>query len=412
MKAFFNLRRITAIPVYSFVLIISLIFSGCRKDRYPVNGDPNQFTYFSEEYPPFNYLSDGIASGVSVDILEDLFQRLNLSLDRSSVEVSLWAPAYEMVLDTPGTMLFSMVRTDAREELFKWVGPIAPHTDVLISMAGSGNEITEITDLNNYFTGVVEGFSSLDLLLNHGVLRSNIVIYDDMKALYKALRDTREVKYIATGAAAHQLIIESLGYPESDFRAPFIIRTDELYYAFNKETAEEMITDFQNALNLLKMDKAEDGSSIYEKILNRYQVVQYAEDGLTDEQVIALVELTAADLEEDAPATIIKVNQGLHPYKDQDQPALYSFFYDSNLVMIGHADNPLLVNKSFAGKPDAAGKKFRDEILAGALENGSGWVDYVYTKPDRSGLYHKTTYFQLVTGSDSKQYIVCSGKFK
>jgi hypothetical protein len=93
-----------------------------------------------------------------------------------------------MVLDTPGTMLFSMVRTDAREELFKWVGPIAPHTDVLISMAGSGNEITEITDLNNYFTGVVEGFSSLDLLLNHWVLRSNIVIYDDMKALYKALR--------------------------------------------------------------------------------------------------------------------------------------------------------------------------------------------------------------------------------
>jgi polar amino acid transport system substrate-binding protein len=81
------------------------------------------------------------------------------------------------------------------------------------------------------------------------------------------------------------------------------------------------------------------------------------------------------------------------PYKDQDQPALYSFFYDSNLVMIGHADNPLLVNKSFAGKPDAAGKKFREEILAGALENGCGGFDYVYTKPDRSGLYHNKLIF-------------------
>ncbi|MFO7617308.1 MAG: transporter substrate-binding domain-containing protein [Bacteroidales bacterium] len=404
--------KINALGVLAVLLILPFLFSSCRKDRYAVNGDPTRFSYHTEEYPPFNYLAEGMATGVSVDILEDLFKRMNIPLDRSSVEVGLWAPAYGKVLETPETMLFSMVRTDAREDLFKWVGPIAPHTDVLISLAGSGNEINQLTDLNNFFTGVVEGFSSFDLLLGHGVLRANIVTYSDMKELYMALADTREVQFIATGEASHKLILEALGYPESDFASPYIIRSDELYFAFNIETAAEMITEFQNALHLLKLDKAQDGSSVYEKILNRYQVVQYAEDGLTDELVTGLVALTASHLSADAPGTISKVNQGQHPYKDKDLPALYSFFYDTSVVMIGHADNPLLVNKSFAGKPDAAGKKFRDEIVAGALAQGSGWIDYVYTKPDQSGLYHKTTYFQLVTGSDSKQYIVCSGKFK
>jgi len=46
------------------------------------------------------------------------------------------------------------------------------------------------------------------------------------------------------------------------------------------------------------------------------------------------------------------------------------------------------------------------------LEEGSGWVDYIYTKPDQSGLYLKTTYFTLTTGSDGKQYIVCAGRYK
>jgi polar amino acid transport system substrate-binding protein len=394
------------------LLLFGLVFTSCKRDRYPVNGDPTQFRYLTEEYPPFNFLANGVAAGVSVDILEELFQKLKLPLDRSAVEVWLWAPAYDSTLNRPGTMLFSMVRTPSRENLFKWVGPIAPHTDVLIALAGSQNQINQLTDLNNYFTGVVEGFSSIDLLLSHGVLRANIVLYNDMKELYKALYDTREVQFIATGEAAHILLIEALGYSESEFASPFIIRSDELYFAFNKETAEEMITDFQNALNLIKMDKADDGSSTYEKILNRFQVVQFSEDGLRDEQVTGLVALTANHLTQDAPTTIQKVNQGFHPYKDKDHPALYSFFYDLDLVMIAHADNPLLVGKSFEGKPDAAGTKFRDEIRQGALDSGTGWVDYVYTKPDQSGLYHKTTYFQLVTGSDSKRYIVCSGKFK
>jgi polar amino acid transport system substrate-binding protein len=63
-------------------------------------------------------------------------------------------------------------------------------------------------------------------------------------------------------------------------------------------------------------------------------------------------------------------------------------------------------------KVDVSGKKFRDDIVTGAIKNKTGWVDYVYTNPAESGLYYKTTYYKLTRGSDGKRYIVCCGKYK
>ncbi len=58
------------------------------------------------------------------------------------------------------------------------------------------------------------------------------------------------------------------------------------------------------------------------------------------------------------------------------------------------------------------GKPFRDEIVAGALQNGSGWVEDIYINPVETGLYYKKTYYRLVSGSDGQQYVVCSGTYQ
>lgn len=395
-----------------FISLLLVSLAHCRKDQLPVNGDPEKFTYLTEEYPPFNYTENGQVNGVSVDILENLFKNLDLPIDRSSIEVSNWTAAYDTTLKTPGTMLFSMVKTVERANLFKWVGPVAPHTEVAISMKNSGYVLKEITDLNNYFTGVIDGYSSINTLMDHGVYRANIIIYNDIAELYQALAINREVQFISYSETGHNLVTQALGYPKEDFANPFTIKSGELYYAFNIETTDEMITDFQNELNLLKSEKAADGSSEYEKILNRYRIIQNTNDGITTEMVINLVNRTAGDLEADASGTISRMNQGLAPYKDPNNPALYSFAYNTDVVMVAHAANPSMVGFSYAGKPDVSGKNFRDDIVLGALANGTGWVDYIYTKPDQSGLYYKTTYYKLTTGSDLKKYVVCAGKFK
>jgi polar amino acid transport system substrate-binding protein len=67
---------------------------------------------------------------------------------------------------------------------------------------------------------------------------------------------------------------------------------------------------------------------------------------------------------------------------------------------------------NFRGKTDVTGKAFRDEIVSGALRNGSGWVDYVFSSPTETGLYYKTSYYRAATGSDNQVYIIGSGIYK
>ena len=238
-----------------------------------------------------------------------------------------------------------------------------------------------------------------------------MVLYDDVEHLYNALVNG-EVDCIIYSELGSTLIIKSLGLNEADFKTIFMAGVTENYFAFNVNTSGDVIALFQQALDQLKLDKTEDGSSVYEKIFNNYQIIQDIEDNITPEMAISLVQTTAADIAGDATGTFAKMNQQLAPYKDPDNPALYSFVYDTEIFMVAHADNNLLVGKNFRGKTDAAGKKFRDEIVAGALNNNTGWEDYIYTKPDMGGLFYKTTYYQLVTGSNGISYIVCAGRFK
>ncbi len=249
------------------------------------------------------------------------------------------------------------------------------------------------------------------LLLEAGIPQNELIIAENSSELY-AFLENDSADCIAFTEIAHPLMLQALGLNSADFEIVYTLKVEELYYAFNINTSDELIDFLNEGLELVKDDKAADGSSIYEKILSSYNVINQSDDGITKEQVIALVELSAGHIEADAAGTFAKMNASQAPYIDADKPALYAFVYDTELTMVAHAANHLLVNRNFSGKTDAAGKAFRDEILAGALANGSGWEDYVYTKPGEGGLYYKTTYYQLTEGSDGKQYIVCSGKYK
>lgn len=128
-------------------------------------------------------------------------------------------------------------------------------------------------------------------------------------------------------------------------------------------------------------------------------------------RVIHLVDKTAKLIAKDAAGTFSKIIAGQHPFKDKDDPALYVFVYNKDVEIVAHPKK-VLVGKSYKGKPDVKGKKFRDEIVQLGMTKGVGWVDYSYQKPGEKGIHSKTTYLKKVTGSDGKIYIVCAGMYK
>ncbi|GAB6042422.1 cache domain-containing protein [Endothiovibrio diazotrophicus] len=129
-------------------------------------------------------------------------------------------------------------------------------------------------------------------------------------------------------------------------------------------------------------------------------------DAITEEQVFAMVDRAVALLNEEGDPALATIGT---PNGEFDQGELYVFVYDTNVVMLAHPVKPTLVGRSYKGKPDAKGKKFRDMIVENAL-NGGGWVDYVYQKPGVSGL-HKKKVFSKLAEHGGKQYVVACGMY-
>lgn len=367
--------------------------------------------FLTENYPPLNYEEEGKLYGVSVDILEALFGKMSVDLTRENVNLMNWSDAYQQTLNQEYTMLFSTARLPERELLFKWVGPIAPEKTIIVGLASGNLVVNSVEDLNNFSIGAIKDYAAILVLLNQGVFQEKIVEFDDAESMYTALNNGL-IDCLVYSETGNSLIIQSMGLNLTEFKSLYMVAVVENYFAFHLNTSDELIELLQQKLNQLKLDKADDGSSVYEKILNNYQIIQHIDDNITPEMAISLVERTVFDIHSNASTTFQKINKQEFPYKDQNYPALYVFVYDTAINMVAHADNALLVGRNFRGKPDAAGKKFRDEIVEGALNHQTGWTDYIYTKSDQSGLYYKTTYYQLVTGSDGKYYVVCAGRFK
>jgi len=131
---------------------------------------------------------------------------------------------------------------------------------------------------------------------------------------------------------------------------------------------------------------------------------------VTEQQVVALVDLTCGAIEKDAAGTFAAIDAGEAPYVDPRNPALYAFVFDRSVKVVANPD-PAFQGRDMKGVPDATGKLFRDALVAGAFADGSGWIEYVKEEPGEKGLFRKASYYKLVTGSDGERYVVGAGRY-
>jgi polar amino acid transport system substrate-binding protein len=257
---------------------------------------------------------------------------------------------------------------------------------------------------------VVSDDAGFRQLLALGVSESQLVSGGNASALAGML-EAGEIDLWATGdlAGRHQ-VLKSASDPDA-YEPVFTLAEDDLYFVFDRDVPEPLVAAFQRALERVQNAKDARGVSAYEEIAYRNLGVGCARPAYADQEVTDLVDETATSIEADAAGTLRRINAGEAPFQDTEHADLYAFVYDTNLTMIAHP-NAHLVGASLRGKTDVAGTPFRDEIMAGALANGTGWEEYVYTQPGRMNLYHKATYYRLATGSDGTRYVVCAGTYR
>ena len=370
-----------------------------------------QLNYLTEEWAPFNYLENGNVTGISVELLESVFKSTGVNRSRSDVRIVPLEEGFQMAQNNTSTVLFSIVRTPEREPLYKWAGPFTRASFVLYAPVKSNITISSAKDLNKYRIGVVTASIENDLLSSKGVNKSQIVNGQTPEVLLRML-DNREIDLWATGdlAGRHQMLQTS--EDPNAYGIVYTLSENDFYYIFSKDVPDTLVHAFEQAIEQARNQKDEQGVSDYERIIYRNLGVGCSEQTFTDDAVMELVNTTATTVEKNTSDTFRRINAGEAPYRDSKDPSLYAFVYDTNMTVVAHADNIQLVGKNMTGKADVAGNPFHDEILEGALNNGTGWVDYVYMHPVQTNLYYKTTYYRLTNGSDGKSYIVCSGNYK
>lgn len=101
----------------------------------------------------------------------------------------------------------------------------------------------------------------------------------------------------------------------------------------------------------------------------------------------------AAILKDGLDAVVKEINE---KGKDYVSEVTYVFVQKTDGTMIGHPYKPSLIGKNLIDTQDKAGKYFFGEFVKVASEKGSGWVDYMWPKPNEEKPSQKTSYILKV----------------
>lgn len=230
----------------------------------------DDLTLMTEYFPPFNYKEDHELKGISVDIMERMLEMSGSHLTRDDIHLLPWARAYRNILERPHTVLFLMNRNKAREKLFKWVGPVIPAMYVLIAKKDRGIRIKTLEDLKKYRIGVVSKDLSEQLLREIGIHEQNIDRVASGEVNLMKLNRGR-IDLWNYEASVAKWIISKSGFRMEDYEVAYVLKTElSSHYAFHRDTSDEIIERFQQALDKLKEKGPGEAESEYDLIIKRH----------------------------------------------------------------------------------------------------------------------------------------------
>ncbi|OPY53127.1 MAG: Cache domain protein [Methanosaeta sp. PtaU1.Bin112] len=331
--------------------------------------------YITEQFPPFNYQEDGKLQGISVDLLEMAWDRMDANLNRSVIQILPWKEGYQEALEKKNVALFSTARLSQREPLFKWAGTIGPIRNVLLAKKDKNISIISSEDLKNYKIGAINEDSAVRMLLDKGMTEEELVLEKTSRSIIEMLQND-SIDAWAYGDVAGIWLIEKAGANPNDFKAAYELGQTDYYYAFNRAVPDSTIHSFQAAIDYIKTNKDENGISDYDKILAKYIPTMDAGNDQDKERAQAFLEEAVAYANDNG------IERALQEFNNRSgsfvRGDLYIFAYDINGTNIAHPFKPELIGQK--GLLDVNGVDIVGREISLA-EKGGGVMYIVYPNP-------------------------------
>lgn len=210
--------------------------------------------FVTEDYPPYNYEDITGLEGYSAKILEAILQLKKSNKTLEDVEVLPWAVGYEKALTQPNVVLFSTTRTSSRENLFKWVGPLAPAHLILFAKKSSAITVNKAEDINQYKTAVIRKDIGELLLKEQGVKNDALLTASSNIEAAQMLQNDK-VDLWAYDKLVGEWLLDELGFNKQEFKSVYTLQDGNYYFAININTSDEVVQTLQEALNMLIENK-------------------------------------------------------------------------------------------------------------------------------------------------------------
>ena len=218
----------------------------------------------TEEYPPYNYINhNGEADGVSVRMLKEAYGQLGLVLDTSKIKTQPWPRAYRAAMTAENIMLFSTNRTEKREHLFQWAGPITAVKNVLLARKDHYIEIQNEHDIKKYLVGGIRDDVALQLVRNIVYDQGNLLTTPYAKSLVGMLALGR-IDLWAYSEYTAKLLLSDHGFDPNDYEVVYTLNKSHAYYALSLDVPIETVAQLQRGI-----DKVRACSVCLERVFNQ-----------------------------------------------------------------------------------------------------------------------------------------------
>lgn len=206
------------------------------------------FVLYTEEYPPINFSRNGKASGLGTEVVQEIMRRIGVS---APIEVVPWARAYKNVTTGSNVILFVTTRTEEREKLFKWVGPVST-TSAHLYQRRDGP----------HFESMEQARSAERILIPREWYLHQVLRGSGYTNIYPVPTPVEAIRMLAAGRAPLMAmddvtLADSLNgagvNPQEIVTGPFIMQSAH-YIAFWRNAPDEMVNTWQSALDEMKAD--------------------------------------------------------------------------------------------------------------------------------------------------------------
>jgi len=255
-------------PKIAFIVLLLTLLAR------PVGSEPFKLTILTEQYPPFNYIEDGELQGLSYELLALMLADLDQTELLDSIQLVPWSRGYQLVQHQPNTLLFSMVRTEQRENLVAWVGPILTNYAACIGKTELISEFTarpRAESLRGKAVGVIRK-DVVDQLVRADAdfSQARIEVIDYPSQAVELLEHDRLDLWCYTKEAV-QFYFNQKGVALSNYTTLVDLGpSGELYYSLHRDTEPVIVNTLQTALDRLKQPTDGQSSSPFQQLIERY----------------------------------------------------------------------------------------------------------------------------------------------